>query len=107
MQRRSAADKAIPPAQGRVAASSKLRFAAIGTTARSGKAIYSVSIPGAGGAPVAGPASGRGGPSLQLRKKVEATRSPASKRVTPSPTSTTSPAPSESGTWSCGTFPPK
>ena len=37
------------------------------------------------------------GPPIQRWKKQPATRSPALTRVTPSPTSTTSPAPSESG----------
>ena len=43
------------PAQGSVAASSKLRFRASGTSARSGRITYSASIPGAPRWPSAGP----------------------------------------------------
>ena len=51
--------QAVTPAQGKVAASSKLRLAAIGTVAVSGRTTYSESMPGAGGAPIAGAHPGR------------------------------------------------
>src|SRR5438876_217804 len=54
-------------------------------------------MPLAGGQPSASPLAAIGGPSSQLWKKVPATRSPGARPVTPAPTASTTPAPSESG----------
>ena len=54
-------------------------------------------MPFAGGQPSASPLTGGGGPSSQPWKKVPATLSPGAMDLTPVPTASTTPAPSESG----------
>src|SRR3954447_15241320 len=72
---RISAFQAVTPAQGNVAASSNDRLSASGTTPYSGRTTYSLSMPGADGAPSAGPGLALGGPATQPWKNVPATRS--------------------------------
>ena len=90
--------QAVTPTHGSVAPSSKDRFFGKWTTPCSFSVAYCVSMPSRlpPSAPEATFAGGR--PPSQFWKKVPATRSPTRKRVTPCPTATISPAPSDNGT---------
>ncbi len=67
------------------------------TTPSSGSTIHSASVPSSGPPSVARILSRAGSPASQRWAKMPQTRSPGCTRVTPSPTSATSPTPSEQG----------
>src|SRR6202521_5941388 len=90
--------QAVTPAQGNVAPSSSDRGAGIFTTPSSSSTTYSASMPSMLPPSAFACTSGGASPPDQRWKKQPATLSPTFTRVTPPPTSTTSPAPSESGT---------
>ena len=91
------ARQAVRAAQGRVAAWAMVQPLGNRVKAVAGMATYSAANPSAlsPGTPII--RSSFGPPAGQLGKKVDSTLSPTLKRVTPSPTATTSPAPSDMG----------
>ncbi len=88
--------QAVTAAQGSVAASSALQPAGALVTPSAVSAIASQATPSSA-PPSAASRCGVGRPAVQCGKKPGITRSPAFTRVTPSPTCSTTPAPSESG----------
>ena len=87
----------VTAAQGRVAPSSSERCDGIFTVPSSSSTAYSASMPSVAPPSALACTSGGGSPPGQRAKKLPATLSPTFTRVTPEPTSTTSPAPSDSG----------
>ena len=89
--------QAVRPAQGRAAASASVRWLGAATSASAGSAMNSCMTPSIGPPSALAKPSWVGGPDSQPGKKLGQTRSPALNRVTPAPTATTSPTPSETG----------
>ena len=90
--------QAVTPAHGRVAASMSVRCAGVRTSACAGKIRYSVSVPSTAPPSAARILVSSGAPLVQFSKKLPMTRSPGANAATPSPTASTTPAPSDSGT---------
>ena len=86
--------QAVSAAQGSVAAASSLRCAGARDTPCSDSTIYSAMVPSSGAPSEVSNFSRLGSPEIQPWKKLGQTRSPSATRLTPSPTSTTSPMPS-------------
>ena len=95
--------QAVTAAHGNVAPSSTDRCAGIFTTPSSSSTTYSASMPSMPPPSAVACTSGAASPPGQRWKKQPATLSPALTRLTPEPTSTTSPAPSDNGTMLSGT----
>ncbi len=89
--------QAVKAAQGRVAACSSLRWAGAATAPSSGTTINSAITPSIGPPSERLTRSSVSSPAIQRCENVGQTRSPTENRVTPAPTSTTSPTPSEIG----------
>src|SRR6185437_15179660 len=89
---------AVTAAQGRVAASSYEYPSGTFTSPSSERHTYSDSMPSSCPPRADEGACASGRPLSQRWKKAAATRSPLLKRVTPSPSEATSPAPSDKGT---------
>ena len=88
---------AVTAAQGSVEPSSNERCGGRCTRPSWESVTYSASMPSMPPPSDDGSYSGRTGPSSQTWVKMPATQSPSRTRVTPAPTSATSPAPSEQG----------
>ena len=89
--------QAVSAAQGRQAASSSLSESGTATSDAAGKRASSASVPSQPPPRSVPKCEGCSGPSSQPVKKLTITLSPGLTLSTPSPTATTSPAPSLSG----------
>ena len=90
--------QAVTPAQGSVAASSSVRCSGTWTTPSSCSTTYSASIPSAWAPRLVRALSSLISPLSHFCMKMPATPSPIFTRLTPAPTATTLPTPSERGT---------
>ena len=100
----TSACQAVSAAQGKVAASSKLRCSGMRTRPSSGSATSSASMPSASPPRAERAFVSSSWPPIQAGMKLAATRSPGLNRDAPGPAASTSPAPSDRGILGSGIF---